>query len=126
MTTRTESFPGSKMIYQGVQSLDYKDVARIGVMTLDRYPRLTEILIENENGIDGLLISSVGLKDPVGQSGEAMTLTVLDNQVRGKVLSEFLTALYFQFLEKLVHKYNSFRVGSWRSFLLYLTKIHDL
>ena len=126
MTTRNDSFAGSKMIYQGAQSLDYEDLARIGVMTLDRYPRLTDILVENQNRLDGLLISSVGLKNHTGETEEAMTLTVLDNQVPGRALSEFLTALSFQFLDKLVRKYNSFRVGRRRSFSVYLKKIHDI
>jgi len=99
----------NSLVYRGPKLLNDADLARLGVMTLDRYPQMLAVSVKNQNGLGELSISLPSLTGDLGELKESIKLTILDNQRKSTPLFEYFKAIYFQCVDRFVRKLASYR-----------------
>jgi hypothetical protein len=70
----------NSLTYTGLESLGFEDLTRLGVMTLDRYPSLMDLLVSDVNCDQTLIVSDINSSNFQDVDTKPVILNVIDSQ----------------------------------------------
>ena len=100
------------LTYTGLEPLGFEDLARLGVMTLDRYPSLMDLLVSDVNSDQDLIVSQINSKNIQDVDTKPVILNVVDSQKSSSFpLLQYSKGAYRQSLGRIsakMHKLKKF------------------
>jgi hypothetical protein len=102
----------NSLTYTGLEPLGFEDLARLGIMTLDRYPSLMDLLVSDVNSDQGLIVSHINSENFQGVDTKPVILNVIDSQKSSSLpLLQYSKGAYRQSLGRIsakMHKLKKF------------------
>jgi len=102
----------NSLTYTGLEPLGFEDLARLGIMTLDRYPSLMDLLVSDVNSDQDLIVSHINSENFQGVDTKPVILNVIDSQKSSSLpLLQYSKGAYRQSLGRIsakMHKLKKF------------------